>query len=114
MIALTGEDKMRKLLITLLALASCTAARATPLPAADKAALITGTNNSCLENQVKDPANKAMTVGQLQTYCDCYARAFSDFMQVEDLDRNKDALTPETTKKAGEFSQACAASALKK
>jgi len=114
MIALTGEDEMRKLLIVLSALASCTAAQATPLPAADKAALMTGTNNSCLENQVKDPANKAMTVGQLQTYCDCYARAFSDFMQVEDLDRNKDSLTPETTRKAGEFSQACAASTLRK
>ena len=42
------------------------------------------------------------------------ARAFSDFMQVEDLDKNKDTLTPETMKKAGEFSQACAASTLKK
>jgi hypothetical protein len=105
---------MRRSLIALLALASCTAAQATPLPAPDKAALMTGTNNSCLENQVKDPANRAMTVGQLQTYCDCYARAFSDFMQVEDLDRNKDALTPETTKKASEFSQACAASTLRK
>ena len=47
---------------------------------------MTGTNNSCLENQVKDPANKAMTVGQLQTYCDCYARAFlRDFMRDQDL-----------------------------
>jgi hypothetical protein len=105
---------MRKLLIVLFALATSTAAQATSLPAADKAALMTGTNNSCLENQVKDPANKAMTVGQLQTYCDCYARAFSDFMQIEDLDKNKDSLTPETMKKAGEFSQACAASALRK
>src|SRR5262245_29887384 len=105
--------KMRSLLIVLFALAS-TAAQATPLPPADKAALMTGTNNSCLENQVKDPANKAMTVGQLQTYCDCYARAFSDFMQVEDLDKNKDSLTPETQKKASEFSQACAASTLRK
>ena len=105
---------MRFSLIALFALASCIAAQATPLPAPDKAALMTGTNNSCLENQVKDPANRAMTVGQLQTYCYCYARAFSDFMQVEDLDRNKDALTPETTKKASEFSQACAASTLRK
>ena len=39
---------------------------------------------------------------------------FSDFMQVEDLDKNKDTLTPETMKKAGEFSQACAASTLRK
>jgi hypothetical protein len=114
MIAIRGEDKMRKLLIILFALASCTAARATSLLPADKAALMTGTNNSCLENQVKDPANKAMTVGQLQTYCDCYARAFSDFMQVEDLDKNRDSLTPETMRKAGEFSQACATSTLKK
>lgn len=105
---------MRKLLITAFALAASTAAQATPLPGADKAALMMGTNNSCLENQVKDPANKAMTVGQLQTYCDCYARAFSDFMQVEDLDKNRDSLTPETMKKAGEFSTACAASTLRK
>jgi hypothetical protein len=111
---LTEEDEMRKLLIVAFALATSTAAQATPLPAADKAALMTGTNNSCLENQVKDPANKTMMVGQLQIYCDCYARAFSDFMQVEDLDKNKDSLTPETMKKAGEFSQACGASALKK
>ena len=104
---------MRKLLIILFALASCTAARATPLPAADRAALMTGTNNSCLENQVKDPVNKAMTVGQLQTYCDCYARAFSDYIQVENLDKIKDTLTPETMRKATEFSQACSASAKK-
>ena len=55
-----------------------------------------------------------MTVGQLQSYCDCYARAFSDFMPVEDLDKNKDTLTPETTRKASEFSQACAASTLRR
>jgi hypothetical protein len=35
-------------------------------------------------------------------------------MTVEDLEKNKDALTPETRKKAGEFSQQCAASTLKK
>ena len=73
-----------------------------------------GTNDSCLENQVKDATNKALTVGQLQTYCDCYAKAFADIMSVEDLDKNKDGLTPEVTKKAGEFSQKCAASSLKK
>src|SRR6266567_8833502 len=105
---------MRNLCIALFVLASCAAAQATSLSPTDRAALLKGTNDSCLENQVKDPANKAMTVGQLQTYCDCYARAFSDFMQVEDLDRNKDSLTPETTKKAGEFSQACAATTLRK
>jgi hypothetical protein len=105
---------VRTRLIAVAVLLSCAAARATPLTAADKAALTKGTNDSCLENQVKDTTNKAMTVGQLQTYCDCYARAFSDFMQVEDLDKNKDTLTPETMKKAGEFSQACAASTLKK
>ena len=55
-----------------------------------------------------------MTVGQLQTYCDCYAKAFADIMSVEDLDKNKDGLTPDTAKKAGEFSQKCAASSLKK
>ena len=105
---------MRNCLIALFVLASCTAAQATPLPPADKAALLKGTNDSCLENQVKDATNKAMTVGQLQTYCDCYARAFSDIMQLEDLDKNKESLTPETMKKAGVFSQTCAASSLKK
>jgi hypothetical protein len=105
---------MRNRFIALFVLASCAGAQATPLTPSDRAALLKGTNDSCLENQVKDTTNKSMTVGQLQTYCDCYARAFSDFMQVEDLDRNKDTLTPETTKKAGEFSQACAASTLKK
>ncbi|MFO1111291.1 MAG: hypothetical protein U1E61_19120 [Bradyrhizobium sp.] len=105
---------MRSHFTALFVLASFACAQATPLSPPDKAALLKGTNDSCLENQVKDATNKAMTVGQLQTYCDCYARAFSDYMQVEDLDKNKDTLTPETQKKAGEFSQACAASALKK
>ena len=105
---------MRTMLITAALLLSCAAAQATPLTAADKAALTKGTNDSCLENQVKDAANKAMTVGQLQTYCDCYAKAFADIMSVEDLDKNKDGLTPDTAKKAGEFSQKCAASSLKK
>jgi len=105
---------MRSLPIALFLLATGAMAQATPLSPSDKAALLKGTNDSCLENQVKDVTNKAMTVGQLQSYCDCYARAFSDFMQVEDLDKNKETLTPETTKKAGEFSQTCAASALKK
>jgi hypothetical protein len=95
-------------------LLSCAAARATPLTTADKAALTKGTNDSCLENQVKDAANKAMTVGQLQTYCDCYAKAFAEIMSVEDLDKNKDGLTPEVSKKAGELSQKCAATTLKK
>jgi hypothetical protein len=103
-----------KLVISLFVLASCAAAHATPLPADAKAALMTGTNDSCLETQVKDAANKAVTVGQLQTYCDCYAKAFSDFMQAEDIEKNKETLTPETTKKAGELSQECAASTMKK
>ena len=101
-------------LISVFILASCATAHATALPPEAKAALITGTNNSCLETQVKDAANKAMTVGQLWTYCDCYAKAFSGIMSVEDLEKNKEALTPETLKKAGEFSQKCAASTLKK
>jgi hypothetical protein len=114
MIVFTGEPQMRLILITLFALASSIAAQATPLAPADKAALTKGTNDSCLENQVKDATNKALTVGQLQSYCDCYAKAFADIMSVEDLDKNKDGLTPEVTKKAGEFSQTCAASSLKK
>jgi hypothetical protein len=105
---------VRTSLIAITALLSGTAAQATPLTAADKAALTKGTNDSCLENQVKDAVNKAMTVGQLQTYCDCYAKAFAEIMSVEDLDNNKDGLTPEVNKKAGEFSQKCAATTLKK
>src|SRR6266480_3638584 len=105
---------MRNHCIALFVLASCAAAQATSLSPTDRAALLKGTNDSCLENQVKDTTNKAMTVGQLQTYCDCYAKAFSEIMSVEDLDKNKDGLTPEVTKKAGEFSQKCAASSLKK
>src|SRR5881275_502382 len=105
---------MRSQLIAFFVLASCAAAQATSLSPTDRAALLKGTNDSCLENQVKDTTNKAMTVGQLQTYCDCYAKAFAEIMSVEDLDKNKDGLTPEVTKKAGEFSQKCAASSLKK
>jgi hypothetical protein len=105
---------MRFATIVLFALASCAAAQATPLAPADKDALINGTNNSCLENQVKDATNKAITVGQLQTYCDCYAKAFAEVMTVEDLDKNKDSLTPEISKRASEFSQKCAASSLKR
>jgi hypothetical protein len=105
---------VRTVLIAITALLSCTAAQATPLTAVDKAALTKGTNDSCLENQIKDAANKAMTVGQLQTYCDCYAKAFAEIMSIEDLDKNKDGLTPELNKKAGEFSQKCAATTLKK
>jgi hypothetical protein len=105
---------MRRQLISLLALFSCAVAHATPLTTEDKAVLKSGTNNSCLETQVKQAANKTMTVGQLQTYCECYATAFSNYMQVEDLESNKDALTPETSKRADEFSQKCAASTLKK
>jgi hypothetical protein len=105
---------MRCKLILLFVLASCASAQATTLSPADKAALTKGTSDSCLETQVKEPANKAMTVGQVRTYCDCYAKAFADFMQVEDLEKNREALTPDTTKKAGEISRKCAASTLKK
>ena len=80
---------MRFVLTVLLILVSFAAAQATPLTPADKATLTKGTNDSCLENQVKDATNKALTVGQLQTYCDCYAKAFADIMSVEDLDKNK-------------------------
>ena len=105
---------MRSPFIALFVLASCATAQATPLSPSDKAALLKGTNDSCLENQVKDATNKAMTVGQLQTYCNCYATAFAEVMSVEDLEKNKDSLTPEIKTKAGELSQKCAASSLKK
>jgi hypothetical protein len=105
---------MRSRLIALFVLASCASAEATPLTPEAKAALMKGTNDSYLETQVKQAANKAMTVGQLQTYCDCYGRAFADFMQAEDIEKNKETLTPETTRKAAEVSRKCAASTLKK
>ena len=105
---------MRHQLIAMLVLTSCATAYATALPPDIKATLLKGTNASCLETQVKDASNKAMTVGQLWTYCDCYAKAFTAIMTVEDIEKNKDALTPETLKKADEFSRQCAASTLKK
>jgi len=105
---------MRYQLIAMLVLMSCGAAHATALTPDIKATLQKGTNDSCLETQVKDISNKAMTVGQLWTYCDCYAKAFTAIMTVESLEANKDALTPDTLKKAGEFSKQCAASTLKK
>jgi hypothetical protein len=105
---------MRYQLIAMLVLMSCGAADATALTPDLKATLQKGTNDSCLETQVKDVSNKAMTVGQLWTYCDCYAKAFTAVMTVESLEANKDALTPDTLKKAGEFSKQCAASTLKK
>ncbi len=105
---------MRFMLTLLFVLACGTAAQATPLSPAEKANFFTGTNNSCLEAQVKLAANKAMTVGQVQTYCGCYAKAFADFMQAEDLEANKVSLTPATAKKADEVSDKCIASTLKK
>jgi hypothetical protein len=105
---------MRCKLVLPFVLIASASAQATPLSPAEKAALAKGTGDSCLETQVKDPANKAMTVGQLQSYCDCYAKAFADTMSAEDLEKNKETLTPEARKKATEFSQQCAASTLKK
>jgi hypothetical protein len=105
---------MRSILILLFILTSGATAQATPLSAAEKANFFTGTNNSCLEAQVKLAANKAMTIGQVQTYCGCYAKAFADFMQAEDLEANKVSLTPATAKKADEVSDKCIASTLKK
>ena len=105
---------MRFGIIAALVLLSCAAAHSTPLPPQAKAALLNETNNSCLETQVKETSNKAMTVGQLQTYCGCYAKAFSEIMSAEELEKNKNELTPEVQKKAGELSQKCAASTLKK
>ena len=105
---------MRYQLVAMLVLLSSGAAHATALTPDLKATLQKGTNDSCLETQVKDGSNKAMTVGQLWTYCDCYAKAFTAIISVESLEANKDALTPDTLKKAGEFSKQCAASTLKK
>jgi hypothetical protein len=100
--------------IALMVLLPCSAALATPLSPADKATIITGTNDSCLENQARIEANKTMLISQLQNYCDCYAKAFSEILQAEDIEQNKDGLTPAITKKAGEVSQKCAVAAVKK
>jgi hypothetical protein len=105
---------MRYKLAALFLLVSCAAAAATPLSAEDRLLLEKGTTNSCLENQVKDADNKAMTVGQLWVYCDCYAKAFFEGWTVEDVQKNKDALMPEAARKAAEYSKKCAASTLKK
>ena len=70
-------------------------------------------------NQVLDVSRDDLESLFLQTEMHAYRRRFgeitcADIMSVEDLDKNKDGLTPEVTKKAGEFSQKCAASSLKK
>ena len=99
--------------IILLALA-CGSAQATPLSLENKTELAKGTKDSCLTNQAKEAANKNLTVAQLQDYCECYGNGFAGSMQTEDLDKNKDALTPETLKIANAVSQKCAVSTLKK
>lgn len=83
---------------------------AKPLTPEIKQALIKGTSESCFANQVKSPANRDFTLGQLQTYCDCYAAGFADNLQEEDMEKNQNGLTPEATKMAGTISQNCAVS----
>lgn len=84
-------------------------AGAKPLTPEIRQVLIKGTSESCFANQVKSPANRDFTLGQLQTYCDCYASGFADNMQEEDMEKNQNGLTPEATKMAGVISQKCAA-----
>lgn len=95
-------------------LTCCAPALATPLTPADRVTFAKGTSESCLGNQVKVAANKNITVGQLQRFCDCYGKAFSEYMTVEELPKIQQALTPEATKMAGTFMQKCAATTLRK
>lgn len=101
-------------LIALLMLAGCASAQATPLTLELKTALAKGTKDSCLSNQSKEPGNKNLTIATLQDYCDCYANGFAGSMQTEDLEKNKDNLTPDTLKIIETVSQKCVASVLKK
>ena len=75
---------------------------------------MTGTNNSCLENSGQGSRQQGDDGRPAADLLRLLRARFSDFMQVEDLDKNKDTLTPETMKKAGDFSQACAAATLRK
>lgn len=84
-------------------------ASAKPLAPEVRQALIKGTSESCFANQVKAPANRDFTIGQLQTYCDCYSNGFGESMEEEDMEKNRNGLTPEATKMAGAISQKCAA-----
>lgn len=84
-------------------------AAARPLAPEVRQALVKATSESCFANQVKAPANRDFTIGQLQTYCDCYASGFGDSLQEEDLEKNQNGLTPEANKMAGTISQKCAA-----
>jgi hypothetical protein len=102
--------RKRAVLATALSLAALatTEAAARPLTPEIRQVLVKGTSETCFANQVKAPANRDFTLGQLQTYCDCYANGFADIMQEEDLEKNQNGLTPEATKMAGTISQTCA------
>jgi hypothetical protein len=84
-------------------------ATAKPLTPEVRQVLVKGTAETCFANQVKAPANKDFTIGQLQTYCDCYANGFADNMQEEDMEKNQNGLTAEANKLATSISQKCAA-----
>jgi hypothetical protein len=101
-------------IIPIAVLTCCTPALATPLTPADRALFAKGTSESCFSNQVKVTANRKLTVGQLQNFCDCYGKAFSEYVSVEDLPKIKESLTPEATKMAGVFMQKCTALKSKK
>lgn len=90
------------------AVMACPAAGAKPLTSEIRQVLVKGTSESCFANQVKAPANRDFTLGQLQTYCDCYANGFADNMQEEDMEKNQNGLTPEANKMATAISQKCA------
>jgi hypothetical protein len=101
-------------LIAFSILLGCASAHATPLTPELKTELAEGTRNSCLSSRARDPSSKNLTIAILQDYCGCYANGFADSMQTEDLEKNKENLTPETTKMLEAISQKCVASVTKK
>jgi hypothetical protein len=98
----------------LLALACCGSASATQMTAADQAVFAKATAEACLGVQARVEANNNLTIGQLQDFCTCYGQKFAEYLPVEQIDKNKDGLTPEVSAKADAFTQTCAVSALKK
>ena len=101
-------------LIPLAVLVCCTPALATPLTPSDQAVFAKSASETCVGDQAAAAANRNLTVGQLQNFCACYGKAFSEYITLEELPKIQESLTPEAQKMAGVFMQKCAVSALKK
>jgi predicted outer membrane protein len=109
------ELAMRLICMGLLLLSACAGtARATPMSADDQAIFAKGTAESCMETQAREPANATLTVGQIQDFCGCYGKAFAEYMQLEEIEANKETLTPTVSAKATSLTQSCAAKVIKK